>query len=398
MNAEHPIITLQVEQEGKKAVAVNLDNRLLSLTYEDDERKADKLTLELDNYDWEMLDGVLFKKGNILTAGWGYAGNMQTTSCIVKRLSGDFMGKMTVEAVHTGFLLHQNTKSRTFENMTRSEVAGKIATENGYSAAAQDIEDTKLRHPIIGQASSTDAAFIKRLAGKEGFQFWIDSSGFHFHRRRKDQAPIKKLRWFTDQVGEVVDGTWESESKKKKGKTGTKGRDPFKKEDISVEAKASTVPNPCLAAIAEITDGQTGIGTFQSRMVDDHVQPTSEATAAAAKASAHGAFQSHHDGQFKVTITCVGDPKLRAKCVVELTGIGKRYSGLWYVKKATHHLEETYTTKLEIVRDGHNGHKGVSTDAKTGTNVNTKAVDDGPRVAQPVNEVTGEDHYEWRTK
>lgn len=380
MNNDRPIISLSIAQEGKDPVAVNLDNRLSSLSYEEDEKKADKLKLVLDNYDFELLDSPIFKKGNLVIASWGYAGNVQSSTCIIERTSGDFNGAMTVECLHKGFLLHKNKHSRVFDNMTRSEVARAIAEKNGYLSEQQDIEDTRTKHRHISQAAMTDAEFVKRLANAENYQFWIDETGFHFHKRKFNQKPLKTLRWFTDMTGEIIAGTWESESKKKKGKVHAEVRDPMLKKTTAIEATNTTVKRTALASIVEPIDRENGVDTFQARMADDDIRPSTESSAAAAKPSTEAGYEKGLHTTFMIKLTVVGDPRLRAKSIIDLSGIGKRYSGLWYVKKCTHHIEDHYTTVLEMVRDGHNGYKGVSTDTKNGGDLNKQKAPDGPTV------------------
>lgn len=389
-------IAVKIGKEGAKAEPVDLTKDLRSLTYEDDEKKADKLTFVLENYDLRFWDDDTFKKGNTVIVSWGYAGNMQSSECIIERLSGGAAGDFVVEAIHKSFLLHKNTKSRVFENATRSEVAQKIATEAGYQAV---IQDTTVRHRLIHQHNLTDGEFLKRLANREGFEYFVDSSGFHFHERKFDDAPIRTLTYFTDSVGEIVDWHYESEKKKKgKGKVTTEGRDPLKKKDFAVESKNSTVPRTSLADVLEVVDGQTGQTTNQSRSADDHTQPTSEASHAAAKAGADASFKKSQHATHKLSLTVVGDPKLAAKRVILVQGISKRLSGRWYVDKCRHEVEDSgqYLTKLECKRDGHNGFKGASKDAKTDGSTNTKATDEGPRQLEVVSGVTGETHTEWR--
>lgn len=395
---DRPLFILKIAKEGSDAVPIDLGTRLVSMSYEDNEKKTDKLSLTLDNHDFLFLDSDIFKKGNLLIASWGYAGNMQSSECIVHRISGELTGDMKVEAEHTGFQLHKNRQSRTFENVTRSEVAEKIGKLNGFGSAQMDIEDTKIRHVHITQPTITDAEFLKRLANAEGFEFYVDASGLHFHERKWDQAPLKKLRWFTDSVGEIVSGTYESESKKKKGRVKTSGRDPLTGEPITVDSKNETVPRTSLATVLEHVDSQTGQSNLQLRIADDDVRPSLEASGPAAKRSSDAAYKKQQRSSFKLKLVVVGDPSLHAKSIVEVTGIGKRWSGLWYVEKCVHKLDTHYVTDLECVRDAHNGHKGVTKDAKTAGSVNTQSAEEGPRLVETVGGSTGNTAFEVRWK
>jgi hypothetical protein len=54
----------------------------------------------------------------------------------------------------------------------------------------------------------------------------------------------------------------------------------------------------------------------------------------------------------------MGDPRLRAKQLILLQGIGNNYSGNWYVKKMTHEISAGYTCTAEIVREGPGSTRG----------------------------------------
>jgi phage protein D len=48
----------------------------------------------------------------------------------------------------------------------------------------------------------------------------------------------------------------------------------------------------------------------------------------------------------------VGDPALKAKTLVEIAGVGKRYSGAYYVTKVSHSIGDGgYTSEFECSRN-----------------------------------------------
>ena len=49
-------IAVVPNEKSTSTQPVNLDGRVLSFTYEDSERKTDKVTLQLDNYDLSLFD------------------------------------------------------------------------------------------------------------------------------------------------------------------------------------------------------------------------------------------------------------------------------------------------------------------------------------------------------
>ena len=50
---------------------------------------------------------------------------------------------------------------------------------------------------------------------------------------------------------------------------------------------------------------------------------------------------------------CIGDPRLKARTVVKLEGLGQRFSGEYYVTSATHTIDAGgYRTTFEVKRNG----------------------------------------------
>lgn len=126
--------------------------------------------------------------------------------------------------------MNQQAKTRRWEGKTRSDVVREVAKEAGYEGAFVDIEDTPDTLDVINQAAETDARFLARLAEKEGFQFFIDGTGLHWHQRRQDTPPAHVFTWYSDpELGEVIAVNVESDLVKRTGSVTVKGRDPKEK-------------------------------------------------------------------------------------------------------------------------------------------------------------------------
>ncbi|MCP4679145.1 MAG: late control protein D, partial [Deltaproteobacteria bacterium] len=54
-----------------EVAAVDLRDRIISFSFEDDEKKADKATLTLDNSDLSLFDRKELNGGAILQVSWG---------------------------------------------------------------------------------------------------------------------------------------------------------------------------------------------------------------------------------------------------------------------------------------------------------------------------------------
>lgn len=330
---------------------VDVTDKVFQLTYEDDEKKADKLTLNVDNYDLANLDSPLFAKGVVLEVQWGYPGNMSPArEVVIQTVKGGQL--LTVEALDKGILMNKVKLSRTFERVTRSDVVKRIAKEEGYDAT--HVEETTHVYDHIVQPRLTNAEMLKEMAKKEGFEFFVDFDGMHWHRKNLGQAPARELVWFNDRRGTLKDFSIANDVTAKPAAIVTKGRDPIKKEDFVVTADDATTKRtgaPIIEAIdprTETTFDKVGAAAGTATLA-----PTTEPNAEAAKREADGQFR-----QAQITLVelenckCVGDPSFLAKTICRISGI-RSLSGNYYVTTVKHTLNASgYEIEFKCKRDG----------------------------------------------
>lgn len=233
-----------------------------------------------------------------------------------------------------------------------------IAKDYGYGDEARDIEETEHVYEHIAQARATDAQFVKRLADLEGFEFYIDHTGFHWHKRRLGKKPLRVLQYYLPpDVGDIMSFNVENDVFAKPGKVTTKGRDPLKKQDIGGEGSNSATERDALNPLVEVIDPATGQATFRTNTANSDTRPTTETSAAQAKKEADGAYRRSVQTTVKLTLELVGDPLIAAKTVLDIRGISKRLSGLYYVNEAKHKIGgDGYKLTIKCSTDGTNGH------------------------------------------
>ena len=357
-----PVIYVKLVPRGSKSIRIDLTTRVISWTFDDNESKADKLQLTVDNWDLANFDTPVWAKGNIIEVAFGYVGNMSPArELIIKSVKGST--KLTVEAYSKKFLMDRITRCRVFENVTRSDVAKRIASENGFAGELQLIEETKKVLPFLTQARQTDAKFLRKLASKEGFEFYVDFSGFHFHKRQVGRRPLKKLIWYQDQTGTLLSFNIEDDVTKQISRKRIRGRDRIKKKDYTVEVDYGKDFGDVLAAnpiIGDVTAIAVAVGQDVKagiRAVSFNtffaVDPTEEIDREAAKRKHVGRGRKERQLSVKMKATIVGDPQLFAKTVIRVEGIGKRLSGNYYIKSHKHTGSSPYNGVLELIRDGH---------------------------------------------
>lgn len=353
----------------------DLSLKVRSFNFTDSEKKADKLVLAVDNDDLSNFDDPTWAKGNVLEFVWGYAGRLSLPrEAVIEKVTG--FRTLKVEAHAKSVLLDREVKNQIFENVSRSNVAGAIAADHGFTGSRQDIEETEEIFPSITQARLTDARFLKRLADREGFEFYVDFDGFHFHQRRIGQKPIRVYRYSIDpDATEITNINITNDVTAKPGAVRLKGRDPVAKKDIDQRGSDSETERDAAAPVIEIVSPETG-ETFLKNLGTEDIRPTPQTSDKSVKREADARFRKTQQTTVKLTMSAVGDQDQLAKTVIEIRNISKRLSGLYYVKEAAHTISNGYSMTLTCIRDGHSEFRGLN-----------RAVDS----AKKTNKATGED-------
>ncbi len=349
---------------------IELTDRVLSLTFDEEQGKADKLTIQIDNFDLSNFDKPDVKTGNKVEFSFGYPGNMSPVrQGVIQKVTGSTV--LAVEALGMSVLMNKHPKKRTFERMTIADVARQIAKENGYGTEVQIIDDNGLDGkplPVeeqISQARLTDAALLMQWGKKIGFAFYVDFAGFHFHPKRLGAKPIRKFVYYLDKTGDIISFNIENDVyAKKTGGVKVQGRDPMKKEPIEESAdNASTTNRTTLAPTVEIFTGiserdGTALPDVAKTTAATTVVPTTATSAVQAKQEAVAMFSGAQMGAVELTMQCIGDPNVVGQSVVECEFPGaKTISGNYFVKGVTHKLDSSggYTMTVKTRRDGKTG-------------------------------------------
>jgi uncharacterized protein len=316
-------ITVLANERAPAGELLDLKGRILSFTYEDAERKADRVTLQLDNFDLSLFEREDLIGGATLEVSWGYPGNMAPPRrVVVKKLKGFQI--LTVEGHATSVLMNRAAKTRSWTDKTRSQVAREIAAEHGYPGELVDVEDSREMLDTIHQVAETDARFLRRLAAREEFEYFVDDAGFHWRSRNQASAPRQVLTWFSDPGrGDVLSVNVESDLSRRVGRVDVRGRDPKSKTTLEARATSDNVDRSTLSDTLEVVDPESGSTCLLQRNATASVHPTAVTTPAAAQRESDARFRRAERQTVKLALQVVGDPTLRAKQVLEVRGLSK---------------------------------------------------------------------------
>ncbi len=358
-----PVIRVRVKLPGKPSperIAALEDqpgnaSRVQKLTFEDNDKAADKAKLEIQNWDLKFPDDPTFDRGNRLYLSWGYEGNLspERELVITDWTPGPVFG---VEALAKAVLMNRFPVDESYYGQSYSDVANKIAKRNGYAGTALHIQDVPFKVESIIQPNMSDAQFMRQLAKKLGFLFFVDGSGFHFHPRAYGQASRKTITYGVDLMAFP---SFEKAPAAQPGAVTAKAKDPITKKKIEERAdNASLKGRPGLATQMEVYDKRTGEASLRPDVAKESVVAMT-GSPAEVKAKAAGLAAKSLGVPKKCTVPVRGDPQFQAKTILTMKGIGRRLSGNYYCAQAMHTVEPgKYDMALKLVRDGTNGSGG----------------------------------------
>jgi phage protein D len=235
--------------------------------------------------------------------------------------------------------------TRTFKEIKDyADIVKTIANENGLGVGQID-PIVKIESFTIDSEKS-DYSFLKWLADRFGYEFFVRNDKLYFRKPEDMGKEAITLAWGRElmsfsprmSVAEVV------------SKVTVRGPDP-KDRSKTIEGIASSSDldfkeKGAKSAADYIKSGQRS--DAEAYMHDIPICSEEEA-----KAVAKAAMARKNNNFITGTCQCIGIPDVRPGTNVKIEGVGKRFNGIYYIKKATHSLGDGgYTTSLEICRGG----------------------------------------------
>ncbi len=321
--------------------------RFLKFRFYDRERGKDRAEITFRNNDYKMLDNPVFSKGQKLLMSWGWIGNLTVPQrMVVQKLVG--RDKVTVMCHCMLSQLDKEKRSRMWVGATDSEFVRGIAAEYGYTGRYAHVDETDIRHDIA-QNYKTDARFINRLARKNGFEFWIDATGFHWHKRRTNVEPIKTYICRTDPgVGSILNvPKFEVNLTNDIAKVKVVARDPRTKREIVAYGGPNDTRIDSLGFEDEMGDpDDANQGRRANRMARVDVRAGGILTQAEAQREADARYFETAKNRYKMEMPVIGDPRVGAKQLVELWETADIMDGTYYLKEVVHDIERGQFTQV----------------------------------------------------
>ncbi|MEK7395617.1 MAG: hypothetical protein AAB116_01655 [Candidatus Poribacteria bacterium] len=346
------------------AIAVNgiADPELIQATTVEIHERMGEITTYSIQYEVDISEGdIPLLINNRLDAGSEIsilvpAGDV--TYCLVKGpvhghqihlIHGGVGSSLEVKGSDSSIAMDREARSVVWSDVTDSDAIQAILSNYGYIS---DVETTSAghfenKHTLVQRES--DLRFIRRLARRNGFLFWItcDSTGIetaHFKRAPLDDETEAQLIINLESPDlQTIDIDWDIERP-----TSIDGSqlDLNTKNDIVIAVEQT--PQTIL--------GNNGIGAITGDIRSVYLSSPAD-DAGDMRSRGEGAII---EADWFIHATCqtslelVGVP-IRPHTVIELRGAGSRHSGKYFVSGVRHAIDaESHRMELELARNGWN--------------------------------------------
>jgi len=263
----------------------------------------------------------------------------------VTALEPDFGGtdspdSLRVRAYNRLHRLQFGNRQRTFQNKTSSDIASEIANAIGLTASVERTTDT---HPHVTQNNETDLALLLRLAWPLNYEVSVEDKTLYFRKPRLQDDPAIKLTYRRD----LIEFSPRQRAIPNGAKVEVRGWDVKTKKLVVGQAGSGD-------ETAKMGGKQSGAQLSASAFVAaTHTIPGQILVDANEATQIAKAWYNRQQSNFiEASGLCAGSPLIRVGKTIDIAGIGKAFSGPYYVISAQHSFGPSgYRTRFEVTRN-----------------------------------------------
>ena len=334
-----------------KALNPKEEADFISATISEDLEAPSMFELKFNTWDVEeqkftWIDKDLFELGDRVEIQMGYAQDLKTV--MVAEVTGlepefgqDTPPILVVRGHDLRHRLLRGRQTKSFKQMKDSDIVSQIARQKGLTT---NIEDTKIVLEYVLQHNQTDWEFLQERAARIGYEVVVDNTTLYFRPHDNGQQKL-----FTLTYGDkLLDFLPRLSTMTQAYQVKVQGWLPEEKKSVFGKAAAGQEGNNMGGDTSGAKAVQKAFSLSSHTVVS---QPVS--TKAEADQMALGQFRDIVIAYITGEGTCHGIPDLRIGKVIEIAGVGQRFSGLYYVSATEHHYEQDqgYKTSFTVRRN-----------------------------------------------
>lgn len=333
-------------------LAADVANQVVSMAIETDLDLAGSFSMVLRNPDNALLDSALLDLGKTVEIHVGYGGELQPAflgeiAAIEPSFPQDGPPTVTVSGYDKSYRMRRAQPEPTEYTFTNdSLIAARIAIENGLIPV---VDPTPGFHAKIPQVES-DMAFLKTRAQQHFFDVYVEWDRLHFEFPRPRTA-AHVLEW----------GRNLSSFSPRISAAGLAGLQVIRGYNQEL---AQTIYGAALAADLDLDNLVERLGSSAMDLLGSLVRKGIRKHAIEnpldAVVLARSLLADLLEGMYEGHGSCIGIPGLAAGGYVEIRGVGKRFGGVYRLRKVTHRIDDSgFSTDFSITQRSHSSLMGL---------------------------------------
>ncbi len=318
-------------------------HNLVYIEVDDSLNLADMFTVKIRDPELRWADSDTFAVGkSVEISTRGDNGRVKLISGDITSVESRFAtgagATLVVRGYDQSHRLNRGKQTKTFVQMTDSDIATRVAREAGLKVEA---EPTREVYEYVLQDNQTNLEFLQGRARRIGYRVLVEEGTLYFKPAPEEAPQVPVLEWgvnlnsietrltTSQQIKEVVVRSWSPNGKR---------------EIVGRATRTQEIPE-----VGETQQGgelaERAFGSAGTEVVVN--QPVS--TQAEADALAQSICDDIGGDFIQAEGICGGNPNVQAGAMIELKGLSTRFSGRYRVTHATHRYDTNgYSTNFTI--------------------------------------------------
>jgi len=235
--------------------------------------------------------------------------------------------------------LRMTRRTRTFDNVSDSDVMSKIANDHGLQPSINVSGPT---YKVLAQVNQSDLAFLRERARSVDAEIWMDDRNLNAKPRSGRNGGTVQLTF----GGELLQFTAMSDLAGQRTSVSASGWDVSGKSALKYEATDSAINN-------ELNGDTSGVSILQSAFGarKENLAHTVPITSQEAQSVAESFFRMSARRFVVGRGVSQGNAKLRVGAYVDLKGLGPLFEGKYYLAEVRHTFDSAHGFRTEFTAE-----------------------------------------------
>lgn len=347
---------------------LGLGAHVVQFQYEDSEKEDDLLTMTFADPFVELVDLEQFQESSEWTVQWGFAGKLHPARKVIVKRPRFAYGQVEIQALDKGSQLKIEESWSTFQKTTPQRILEEIASAHGLTLEFDNIGFDSI--PFFAQAGRTHYDILKYLQSRaEDHYFKVVGDKLLFKKRNLNAAPKAQYAYMPGAHSKILSfdiQIKDQDNAKSSLQTTAVSIDPFTQKTKTYKADEGSVASQNLGNARVTRNYKTGFSSLIQKITGASVPhknmplstgktlplplKSNEEMNALVKSKRHQSLMDNVEANFDISAD-QNDPFLQSGDLIEVRGIGKKFSGSYQIVSITHDLSDGYKYSINAKRN-----------------------------------------------